>query len=65
VAGHAHLGQDLADSSQDTAHLAIAEPPDAADAEAVRDGQLARIDDVAASSGRAPKALIASTRSLR
>src|SRR6266536_1165443 len=47
AAAHAGLGQDLAYGTEDAAHLVFAQPPDAADAEAVRDGQLAGIDDEA------------------
>src|SRR5574342_738399 len=48
AASDAHLGQDLPDGPEDAAHLAFAQPADAAYAKAVRDGQLARVDDVAA-----------------
>src|SRR6266540_5309842 len=47
AAGHAHFGQDVADGSKHSAHLVFAQPSDAADAEAVGHGQLARVDDVA------------------
>src|SRR5499433_2152284 len=47
AAGHAHLGEDLPDGVENTTHLALAEATDAPDAEAVGDGELAGIDDVA------------------
>src|SRR5215510_943164 len=47
AAGHAHLGEDLADGVENATHLALSEAADAPDAEAVGDGELAGIDDVA------------------
>src|SRR5262245_65978419 len=48
AAGHAQSRPNDPDRLEGAPHLGLPEPPDAADAEAVGDGQLARIDDVAA-----------------
>src|ERR1700730_16330109 len=46
--GHAQFAEHDADGVQDPAHLVLSQGPDAADAEAVGDGELARVDHVAA-----------------
>lgn len=50
--GDAHLGEDVADGAEHTAHLGLAETADAADAEAVGHGELAGIDHEAAAAQR-------------
>src|SRR6185369_4887734 len=56
-AAYVHRGENLADRRHCAAHVLGIEPADAADAEALSDGELAGIDDVASLSQRVVEGL--------